>query len=136
MATRWVLAEPQSAAAIRHDIYGELLSAGVVPEIVDDVVLVASELVGNAVRHARSLPSGQLRVSWEQSAGGITISVTDGGGQQRPRSRAAGPYDTSGRGLAIVSALADFWGVKSGPDTVTVWAHLPGRTSSVQLSSA
>ncbi len=136
MATRWVLAEPESAAAIRHDIRGDLLSAGMVPEIVDDAVLVATELIGNAVRHARSLPSGRLRISWEQSAGGITLSVTDGGGLQRPRSRNASPYETTGRGLTIVSALADFWGVKRGPDTVTVWAHLPARTSSVQLSSA
>jgi anti-sigma regulatory factor (Ser/Thr protein kinase) len=136
MATRWVLAEPESVAAIRRDISGELLSAGVSSEVVDDAVLVACELIGNAVRHARSLPSGELRVSWEQSAGGITVSVTDGGGPQRPRARTAGPYDTTGRGLAIVSALADFWGVKRAAETVTVWAHLPGRSTNAQLTSA
>lgn len=138
MATRLVLAQPESAAEIRHDISGELLTAGVIPEVVDDVVLVASELIGNAVRHAKSLPSGLLQVAWEQNAGGITVSVTDGGGPQRPRSRSAGPQDTTGRGLAIVSALADFWGVRRGSDTVTVWAHLPGRPAGVaaQLTSA
>jgi anti-sigma regulatory factor (Ser/Thr protein kinase) len=133
MATRWILAQPESVAAIRQDISGELLPAGVVSEVVDDVVLVASELIGNAVRHARSLPSGRVRVSWEHDAGGFTISVTDGGGPQRPRSRKADPQDTTGRGLAIVSALADFWGVKRGPGTVTVWAHLPATP---QFSSA
>jgi anti-sigma regulatory factor (Ser/Thr protein kinase) len=133
MATRWVLAQPESVAAVRRDISGDLLPAGVLSEVVDDVVLVASELIGNAVRHARSLASGRVRVSWEHDAAGITVSVTDGGGPQRPRSRRADPQDTTGRGLAIVSALADFWGVKRGPGTVTVWAHVPGTP---QFSSA
>lgn len=120
-------ARPESAATIRREVAAELLDAGVDPEVVDDVLVVASELVGNAVRHARALPRGGLAVTWGHSAGGITISVTDGGGIQRPRLREAGPYDTSGRGLSIVSALTDFWGVRPGSGTVTVWAHLPDR---------
>ena len=127
VSTRWVRAEPQSAAAVRRDIARTLLDDGIAADVVDDVQLVASELVGNAVRHARALPAGLLRVSWEQSAGGITISVTDGGGTHRPRARQAEPLDTTGRGLSIVSALTDFWGVNRSSGTVTVWAHLPGR---------
>jgi anti-sigma regulatory factor (Ser/Thr protein kinase) len=125
VSTRWVRAEAQSAAAVRHEIARELLSTGVAPGLVDDAVLVASELVGNSIRHARALPSGQLTVAWERREGGITIRVTDGGGRQHPQVRTAAATDPTGRGLSIVAALTDFWGVSYGPGTVTVWAHLP-----------
>ena len=128
MATWWVQAQPESAAIVRHELARELCGVGVPTQIVDDVVLVASELVGNAVRHARALPAGQLAVGWERRADGITICVTDGGGRQHPSVRAAGPHDTRGRGLSIVAALTDSWGVTRGPGTVTVWAHVPQRT--------
>ena len=125
MGTRWVRAQPEIVAILRHELADELLADGVSPTIVDDAVLVVSELVGNSIRHARALPTGQLAVSWERRGGGLTISVTDGGGLQAPAVRDANPCDTGGRGLSIVAALTDFWGVSHGPDTVTVWAHVP-----------
>jgi hypothetical protein len=66
-------------------------------------------------------------VAWERRADGITICVTDGGGRQFPTVRVAGQHDTHGRGMSIVAALTDSWGVTRGPGTVTVWAHLPER---------
>jgi anti-sigma regulatory factor (Ser/Thr protein kinase) len=128
VATWWVQAQPESAAVVRHEIARELRDAGVPTQLVDDAVLVASELVGNAIRHARALPAGHLAVTSERRAEGITIRVTDGGGGQHPSVRAAEPHDTTGRGLSIVAALTDSWGVMSGPDTVTVWARIPDRT--------
>jgi len=125
VGTRWVRAQPEIVAVLRHDLADELLADGLSPAIVDDAVLVVSELVGNSIRHARALPAGNLAVRWERRAGGLTISVTDGGGLQAPAVREATPYDTRGRGLSIVAALTDFWGVSHGPDTVTVWAHVP-----------
>ena len=138
MATRWVLAQPESAAAIRHDISGELLAAGVTPDVVDDVILVASELISNAVRHANSLPSGICRSAGNGTPAG-SRSASPTAVARSARVRAAPVRRTRrGRGLAIVSALADFWGVRRGTDTVTVWAHLPGRTAgaAAQLTSA
>jgi serine/threonine-protein kinase RsbW len=134
VGARWVIAEPESAALVRRDIARDLMSIGVSSETVDNVLIVASELVGNAIRHANALPSGQLQVSWEHSPGGITVSVTDGGGPQHPEPRDAGPDDTTGRGLSIVSVLADFWGVKRAPGTVTVWAHLPEHRADRRVS--
>jgi anti-sigma regulatory factor (Ser/Thr protein kinase) len=128
VGTRWVRAEPEIVAILRHELADELRADRVAPNVVDDAVLVVSELVGNSIRHARALPAGNLAVSWEQRAGGLTISVTDGGGLQSPVVRDAGPYDTHGRGLSIVAVLTDFWGVSHGPDTVTVWAHVPARS--------
>jgi anti-sigma regulatory factor (Ser/Thr protein kinase) len=127
VATSWVQPRAESAAVVRHQLTRSLRSLGVAAPVVDDAVLVASELVGNAVRHARALPTGRLGVTWERRGGGITISVTDGGGRQYPGVRAAGPHDTRGRGLTIVATLADSWGVTRGPGTVTVWARVPER---------
>lgn len=127
MTTWWVPAQLESAAIVRHDLATALRSDGVPEPVVDDVVLVASELVGNAVRHAQALPAGRLAITWDRRADGITLSVTDGGGWQLPRMRTAGHHDTRGRGMSIVAALTDSWGVTRGPGTVTVWAHVPER---------
>jgi len=126
-----VRAEAQSVGALRHEIARDLHTAGVPPQVVDDALLVVSELAGNSIRHARALPAGQLAVAWEDREGGITIRVTDGGGPHHPAVRPARAEDTNGRGLSIVAALTDFWGVSHGPDTVTVWAHLPKHRAAV-----
>ena len=127
VSTRLVRAEAQSVAILRRELARDLHTAGVAQRVVDDALLVLSELAGNSIRHARALPAEQLAVAWEHREGGITIRVTDGGGPQHPAVHQVTAEDTNGRGLSIVAALTDFWGVSYGPDTVTVWAHLPMR---------
>jgi anti-sigma regulatory factor (Ser/Thr protein kinase) len=90
----------------------------------DDARLVISELVGNAVRHARPLSDGTMRVSWNQTDSGIDISVTDGGALTTPERVDAGVSDLAGRGLAIVESLACRWWVESTRSRTTVHAVL------------
>src|SRR5262245_40468710 len=64
--------------------------------LLTDVIAVAAELVGNAVRHASPLPGGVVRVAWRlrRSHRGddtIEVRVTDGGADARPRVRIRGP---------------------------------------------
>jgi two-component sensor histidine kinase len=96
--------------------------------VVDDATLVVSELIGNAVRYGRPLPGNELWVAWEVEPGSLLVKVTDGGGDQSPRFRDAGPSDVRGRGLAIVDSLARKWGVdryQNGVGPVsTVWVEL------------
>jgi anti-sigma regulatory factor (Ser/Thr protein kinase) len=113
-----------SAATVRRNVTYDLRRAGISEDVAADVAVLASELVANAVRHARALPSGHLQVEWDISADGITIAVTDGGSAGQPQIVPASPHDTSGRGLAIVDALADDWGVRPGELTTTVWARV------------
>ncbi|MEO6503280.1 MAG: ATP-binding protein [Jatrophihabitantaceae bacterium] len=133
MSTLWVRHSAASAATARRGVLAAFDDAGVTGEPALDAALIASELVGNAVRHATPLASGQLAVSWVLDAEGYQISVTDGGpggptagssAADRVSARQAGAQDTSGRGLRIVAELADSWGVAADDDgTVTVWAR-------------
>lgn len=93
--------------------------------LVDDVVLVVSELVTNAVIHARSAPTLTLR--GDDRA--VLVSVLDGSSTV-PLALTPQPRDPSGRGLSIVTTLSDAWGtdlVASG-SAKSIWASFgPGQ---------
>jgi anti-sigma regulatory factor (Ser/Thr protein kinase) len=116
--------QPEGARLARHRL-SAALSERLPGEILADVVAIAGELIGNAVRHAAPLPGGVVRVAWRLSpAGLVEIRVTDGGAAGRPTERVAGPEEPDGRGLTIVSALADTWGVIRDGLGQCVWARL------------
>jgi two-component sensor histidine kinase len=103
--------------------------AGVLPPtLLSDVVAVVAELVGNSIRHAGPLPGGVVRVAWRvrefASGSAVEVRVTDGGAQNIPAPREAGPEELDGRGLTIVQALADRWGVERDGLGQSVWAEL------------
>jgi anti-sigma regulatory factor (Ser/Thr protein kinase) len=52
---------PSSVAVARRRLSSELVDSGVYDSIVDDATVIISELISNALRHARPLPSGQVR---------------------------------------------------------------------------
>ena len=118
-----------SAGLVRRRLVEDLNRLGLASELVDSAALLVSELIGNAVRHARPLPGNVLRVSWELARDRLLLRVTDGGSTDQPRMKEAGPQDTRGRGLAIVDAVAAAWGVDRSRHAVgmssTVWAELP-----------
>lgn len=112
----------------------ELLTSGVQDTVVDDAVLVLSELLSNACRHARPIhgdglpgaPEASVRAAWRiDGEGRLIIAVTDGGGPTRPAPATPSVTARGGRGLAIIRSLAKDWGVRdSAPGEVTVWAAL------------
>jgi len=121
------LALPFEVASVWHArrrLAMDLRTAGVDDEHIEDAVLVLSELFGNALRHARPLPPGMARVAWGRVPEGIEISVTDGGGPTLPRVLNLPVSALGGRGLAIVSDLAETWGVRRQGRAVTVYAVL------------
>jgi serine/threonine-protein kinase RsbW len=98
----------------------------VLPEMVrEEVALIATELVANAVLHARALEDGQLAIAWGVGEHGVEIAVTDGGSPTQPMVAEPGSTDTRGRGLAIVATLAARWGVEQHDSSTTVWAVIP-----------
>jgi anti-sigma regulatory factor (Ser/Thr protein kinase) len=95
------------------------------PAAVDTVVLVLSELVGNALLHGRPPLSARMR----RFGGRVIVEVGDGGGRL-PRRRQAGEADEAGRGLALVSLLTSRWGTRAVADGKIVWAEIdPGHLS-------
>lgn len=92
-------------------------------DVLDDVVLIVSELVSNAVQHGQ--PDIVLRMLVEPFS--IDVSVLDHGAQVPPATiRVPDDAATSGRGLSIVDHLASDWGVHplDGGDGKQVWARL------------
>jgi DNA-binding NarL/FixJ family response regulator len=90
------------------------------PDVVDDALLVVSEMVTNAVTHAES--ACELRISVSPIA--VRVEVVDqGGGTPDPM-----PPSTTrngGRGLHLVDALTAAWGVEPvNGGGKTVWAEL------------
>ncbi len=88
-------------------------------DVLDAVLVVASELTSNSVLHGGS----SFEITVEQFSDRIVVEVQDDGGGE-PVIRSPGPSDTSGRGLQITRALAETWGVRhtSGSIGKTVWA--------------
>lgn len=66
---------------------------------------------------------GDVRAAWRvDRRGGLTVEVTDGGGPTRPVPATPSVTARGGRGLNIISALAEEWGVRdSSSGEVTVW---------------
>jgi anti-sigma regulatory factor (Ser/Thr protein kinase) len=116
---------PSSVATARWQLSTDLQEAGLLAAAIGDAALVLSELLSNAIRHARPLPGALVQVSWALSDGSLTVSVRDGGGPTRPHAVQPTPSALGGRGLAIVECLARTWGVQDTTGGVTVWAILP-----------
>ena len=124
---------PAGVRAARQWMRGDLGRTGVSDSVIDDAVLILSELLSNAWRHGspwRSGPGGgTVRAAWSVDEDDrVTVEVTDGGGPTRPLPAKPSVTARGGRGLNIIRSLADSWGVRDGTGEVTVWALLPADT--------
>lgn len=115
---------PESAAVARHRLRDWLDTLGAGLDQLDDARLLVSELVGNAVRHARPLADDTLQVAFDRHESELAIAVTDGGSVTAPRRVDSSVSDLSGRGLSIVETLASSWWVESTRSRTTVHAVL------------
>lgn len=123
--------DPTSAAIVRHSIAKDLEGRGISRDSIDDVVLVASELVGNAVIHATApgpAMSAPLDIGWEIAPEFVLLHVGDGSSVM-PMPRPGTLDQTCGRGLAIVAAIAQDWGVDRTSFGKQVWAKIAISTS-------
>jgi anti-sigma regulatory factor (Ser/Thr protein kinase) len=84
--------------------------------VVDDAVLLVSELVTNSVLHGG--PPVVVAVDCDGQA--LQVRVRDGS-THLPERRQAGQVDEGGRGLELVASLSTAWGVDPEPDGKHVW---------------
>src|SRR5215468_4673921 len=122
MRTLWVRPAPASAGTVRRCLAFELHEAGFSADLSDDIVLITTELLNNAILHARPLPNGHIEVDWDLTPGQARVQVVDGGGVEEPHVTRARSDETTGRGLAIVGHIADAWGVDRSSECRSVWA--------------
>ena len=119
-----------SVGVARGRFRAELRSAGIVAAPAADAALVMSELLSNAILHARPLPDSLVRVAWELSPPSLAVMVSDGGSTTRPHAARPSLSAIGGRGLSIVEQLCSSWGVRADERGTTVWAVLPAPCAS------
>ena len=90
------------------------------PEVFDDIQLLVNELVTNSVKFA---PEGAIALKLTASEAAVRVEVHDDGPGFVPTDAEPELGDTSGRGLFLVDALADRWGVTLD-GTTCVWFEI------------
>ncbi|MEU8341927.1 ATP-binding protein [Actinomadura meyerae] len=88
--------------------------------VLDDVELMTGEAVANAVLHG----TGLVTVTVATDGRALLVEIADDG-PARPAPAAADPHLRRrldhGRGLTVIDALADEWGLEQTPDRTRLW---------------
>jgi anti-sigma regulatory factor (Ser/Thr protein kinase) len=139
VATAAYQPEPTAAAAARRFVRDTLQTwfingaATMGHGLVDDAVLLTSELVTNAVVHAGT----PVEVTCKLTGGGIEVVVSDGHPArlvpEPPENEHIPAERTSGRGLLLPAALASAWGVTYGQAAKAVWFRIGQQGSGLEL---
>lgn len=111
-------ADPTSVSHARHFVADSLTADGCPHATIETAKLLVSELAANAVLHAQS----PFEVSMSQYDHSLTIAVADGS-ETPPVQREV--TDAGGRGLRLVEALANEWGVRARDGGKAVYFRLP-----------
>jgi hypothetical protein len=106
--------------------------AGLLPagDPLDDLLTIASELAGNAIKHTRSgKPDGLFTVDLAWLPDAVRLSVGDQGSGGvpvlTPKTARQIEDDETGRGLLVVDALSTAWGTAGDADGHWIWADVP-----------
>jgi anti-sigma regulatory factor (Ser/Thr protein kinase) len=112
--------DPDAPSVVRHAL-AQKESLG---WVLGDIMLVASELVTNAVRHSGCLPEHHLQIRASLRPQRLRISVSDPGlSGASAKVRELSDFSDGGVGLLIVDQLAHRWGAERA-DGYQVWAEL------------
>ncbi|MEU8165271.1 ATP-binding protein [Micromonospora sp. NPDC049004] len=113
LAAEWTYPSvPTSAAALRRDVRLALDELDVHPDVVEDLLLAASEAMNNAVEHAQRPSRPEVRVRLQVGDDRIRISVRDFGTWRDRR-----PAMDRGRGALLMNAYGDVRLVSTGEGT-------------------
>ncbi|WP_214409285.1 ATP-binding SpoIIE family protein phosphatase [Sphaerisporangium fuscum] len=115
----WQLPENARAAGEARELIRDQLATWELYDLSTTTELLASELVGNVVRHAKG--PIQLRLLRSDV---LTCEVSDGS-STTPRLRRTSETDEGGRGLQLVAALSQRWGTRYTPTGKCIWTEQP-----------
>lgn len=115
-------ASPDAPARGRHAVTRVLDGWGYAGSGREDLLLVVSELVTNAVVHGAE----PIVVTVVRAPSRVRVEVTDAATDSSPHSSRVAQDAETGRGLSVVTRLAAAWGWRATPGRgKTVWAELP-----------
>jgi anti-sigma regulatory factor (Ser/Thr protein kinase) len=100
--------------------------AGLESELLVDLRLLVTELVTNAVRHARVEPPEQIELGVVSEEECVRVQVQDGGAGFDEYLPIPSGDDVAGRGLYLVHQVASAWGLEPGPP-FGIWFELARR---------
>jgi anti-sigma regulatory factor (Ser/Thr protein kinase) len=121
--------EPESVPAARR--FATSVLHGSLPQTLEAVELMVSELATNCIRHTDS----GFDLTITRSGQDIRVEATDRAGGT-PTMRSPKPTDPSGRGLKIIDMLSAQWGVRSdSPLGKTVWFTIADRMAEASRTS-
>ncbi|WP_405145086.1 ATP-binding protein [Sphaerisporangium sp. NBC_01403] len=112
-----LVGSPESVSQARAYVRGKL---GEDHPALDDVTLLVSEVVTNAVIHSNSRNGGRVTLALADCYDFIHVDVVDEGGEMIPQV-GAGIFAESGRGLMLVEQISDHWDVYEDSAGRTVW---------------
>jgi PAS domain S-box-containing protein len=115
----WPLPEDPRAASLARRLIRDQLADWGLDTLTSTTELLASEMVGNVIRHAR----GPLRLRLLHGAE-LICEVFDGS-LTMPRIRRANDTDEGGRGLQLITALSQRWGTRYTPTGKCIWTEQP-----------
>jgi anti-sigma regulatory factor (Ser/Thr protein kinase) len=117
------LALPSDASTVRlaRQVTRDALAAWHLGQLEEDAVLLVSELVTNALRHARD--TGAIGLELASTGTGLRMEIQDGDPSWRQMDSPA-DGDQSGIGFLVVDSLADRWGLRRVCAGKAVWAEL------------
>jgi anti-sigma regulatory factor (Ser/Thr protein kinase) len=114
------LGGPRAVGAARDAVMGH--AAGLPTSTLEDLELLVSEVVTNAVRHGRADRTQTIELRLVEEPGLLRVEVSDEGpgfDRHKPKPRGDG-----GWGLLFVDRLADRWDVEHDADRTTVWFEM------------
>ncbi|MET9363173.1 ATP-binding protein [Streptomyces sp. NPDC006632] len=123
------MAEPRELAPLRRIMRLHLTTWGL-PHVVAPAQTCVTELVANVITHVGPETPTTLTVS--MNGGRLRIEVTDPDTRALPTLMSASPDGEAGRGVALVEAFADRWGVILREDTKVTWCELETGLRSAQ----
>jgi serine/threonine-protein kinase RsbW len=108
---------PSTPGIVRTRLAGFLTVHRESNEVIDDALIVISEMIANAVSHGQPGDDGTIEISWAIKNSLLELSVLDAG-----EGGSLAPIDfdedsLSGRGLSIISRVADRWWVDMSKGT-------------------
>lgn len=115
------LAEPAEVAGLRRVMRLHLRLWGL-SDVADAAEVCVSELVANVIRHVGEGTPSTLEVGMNGTH--LRVALRDPDTRALPTLVHAEPDDESGRGMALLDAVSDRWGVILGAESKLVWCDL------------